>query len=356
MIHYRSILVLVCFALPLIGVPQAAAEKPRIGRYPDGTAFRTDEQGFELADHVAELEVTVDDLRKQVRALEDELADKDRRLQAGGAPREELKERALPIAGSPERSTAGLSDRAVELCQREKAALERELQAARSASANDQVSPLHGSCEAETAPLRAQITQLQHTLMSGPSKEQIAESAERSAERVTALEATLGERERKLAAVGEELARVSQELEETRAKLASSGGPVQHARSSEAQPVYSRSANARAAIASEAERSESQPTMTAVQLTSAKRELQGRLQEIQKLIHQRKELLDSAKARRREVSVKVQPLVSKDGQSLDALRVRANKLGAQDVEPTTKGIEDIRAVLHQDIALLKRLS
>jgi DNA repair exonuclease SbcCD ATPase subunit len=52
---------------------EANAQGAPIGRDSNGQAYRTDASGFRIVDHVAELEVTVDDLRRQVRVLEDEL-------------------------------------------------------------------------------------------------------------------------------------------------------------------------------------------------------------------------------------------------------------------------------------------
>jgi hypothetical protein len=45
------------------------------GRLPNGTAYRTDENGTQLVDYIAELEVTNETLEGQVRSLKTELAD-----------------------------------------------------------------------------------------------------------------------------------------------------------------------------------------------------------------------------------------------------------------------------------------
>ena len=58
-----------------VSAEPSAQEKP-FGRLSSGEAYRVDAQGFRLVDRLAELEVTNDDLQRQVVALEDEIADK----------------------------------------------------------------------------------------------------------------------------------------------------------------------------------------------------------------------------------------------------------------------------------------
>lgn len=64
----------------------SAAAEPERGRLPDGRAFRTDAEGNQLVDYIAELELSVEALTRQVRGLEDENRDKQAiigRLQSG---------------------------------------------------------------------------------------------------------------------------------------------------------------------------------------------------------------------------------------------------------------------------------
>ena len=64
------------FMFPHSGLAQSATQH-QVGRLPDGRAYRMDAQGYRLVDQMAELEVTNDDLKRQLRALEDELNEKD---------------------------------------------------------------------------------------------------------------------------------------------------------------------------------------------------------------------------------------------------------------------------------------
>jgi DNA repair exonuclease SbcCD ATPase subunit len=55
----------------------AIAEEPKRGTLPDGTPFRTDADGNQIVDYIAELEQAVDQLNRRVFGLEDELKEKE---------------------------------------------------------------------------------------------------------------------------------------------------------------------------------------------------------------------------------------------------------------------------------------
>ena len=64
----------------------ALAEDEVRGRLPDGRAFRTDLEGNQLVDYIAELEVSIEGLNRRVHGLEDELTDKNNVIaKLGGA-------------------------------------------------------------------------------------------------------------------------------------------------------------------------------------------------------------------------------------------------------------------------------
>ena len=58
----------------------AAAQEDQRGRLPDGRAYRTDAQGLELVDYIAELELNVAELKRKVTGLEGELQQKNQAL------------------------------------------------------------------------------------------------------------------------------------------------------------------------------------------------------------------------------------------------------------------------------------
>lgn len=67
---------LVVFLLSVTLFVNAFAEDDR-GRLTDGRAFRTDAQGMQLVDYIAELEVTIDELKRRVHGLQYEVEEKE---------------------------------------------------------------------------------------------------------------------------------------------------------------------------------------------------------------------------------------------------------------------------------------
>jgi hypothetical protein len=74
------------FASLLAAVPALADDQSR-GRLPDGRAFRTDDQGNQLVDYIAELEMNIETLNRQVHSLEGELDQKEAQLKVQFADR-----------------------------------------------------------------------------------------------------------------------------------------------------------------------------------------------------------------------------------------------------------------------------
>ena len=82
----------------LFFIPVLHAEEAERGRLPDGRAFRTGVDGTQLVDYIAELEVSVESLNRQVQGLEDENKEKQAvidRLRGGGEFKPTLQERDL---------------------------------------------------------------------------------------------------------------------------------------------------------------------------------------------------------------------------------------------------------------------
>ena len=59
------------------GVATGSNAIKEVGRLSDGRAYRVDEKGYKIVDHVAELEATVDSLNRQVNSLENQLDKQD---------------------------------------------------------------------------------------------------------------------------------------------------------------------------------------------------------------------------------------------------------------------------------------
>lgn len=57
------------------------AQEPSRGRLNDGRAYRTDDQGNQLVDYIAELEINIESLNRRIIGLEDELTEKNVQLE-----------------------------------------------------------------------------------------------------------------------------------------------------------------------------------------------------------------------------------------------------------------------------------
>lgn len=68
--------VIVCVLVVMLQASLAIAESGR-GRLPDGRAFRTDNQGMELVDYIAELEVTIEEQKRRIHGLLYEVEEKE---------------------------------------------------------------------------------------------------------------------------------------------------------------------------------------------------------------------------------------------------------------------------------------
>lgn len=99
----KSILFSIAFALAAIPV-RAEDSEPERGRLPDGRAFRTDAQGNQLVDYIAELELSIEQLTRRVHGLEFEAEEKQNqinRLSKAGVQGHDVEERDLLSGRSP---------------------------------------------------------------------------------------------------------------------------------------------------------------------------------------------------------------------------------------------------------------
>lgn len=93
-------------SLTLLLAQGAVCQDQARGRLPDGRAYRTDKQGNQLVDYIAELELNNEALNRQVGGMQEELQDKEQtieRLQRGRKQAEGLVERDLTATGEGEK-------------------------------------------------------------------------------------------------------------------------------------------------------------------------------------------------------------------------------------------------------------
>lgn len=395
------------FVLPASALAEPAA---KVGRLKDGRAYRIDDRGYKLIDQLAEYEVSVNELERQVHSLEDELADKNELLAKGNSkvhPEAYSKEATSNLPPARVQPEANSKVQPLD-CSAQIQPLQNELQVLRQNAQNkDRLvalsAPTPGQpvCdyEANAKPLREQITNLQNALMAAPSNEQLSQVAnERSqselannalktqldAERarsfelqnqiaalkgqssnnVAQLQSEIEARDKRIAAQEKELVTIQTALNDKISReqeLLANLESAQLAKRSienENQQLAAKAATARSRLAVETpvvEARASQPISNETISSTDKKTLQVELSQIQRLISDRKNLLDSLKSRKSGVSISVQPLVTKSGASLDSLRAQVSR-GDGDVEQLAARLREIQTILQDDIGTLKRLS
>ncbi len=97
--------------------------------------------------------------------------------------------------------------------------------------------------------------------------------------------------------------------------------------------------------------------MDSMIISEAKKELQQNLNKIHEQIIKRKDLMDQLKKRGQAVSVQMQPLVARDGSSLDRLRQEIISLNqSSELGRIRSALKQIEQILADDISVLQRLN
>jgi len=360
-------LALLTAALLLSQAEFAAAEPAKtgkIGRYQDGRAFRVDAQGYQLTDQIAELEVTIREQEKQITSCEERLE----RAEGGSA---------LPAANSSGSSASNSVSEAS--CAVYTTPLELRISDLQN---RDTASAPVCDYTSRTAPLQAQIAQLQAALSRAPKAEVLDKMSERSMALKSSLEGerqqfseqvrNLQEERARTSQLQAELAHLKQQLAQKTTELASRDAREKELlasldrasderasardRSASVSPSTSSSSGGRAMMAGSAPvavAGEVQPTEISGE---TKKRIQSDLSMIQKLIVQRKDLFDSVRTARKGVTVGIQPLQTSSRVTLDQLRGLAQKANSQEQAGLIlSGFGEIKAILKSDIEVLDRL-
>ena len=302
-------------ALLFAGSLSPAQAQSKFGRLSDGRAYRVDENGYQLIDHIAELEVGNDELRRQVATLEAELDDK----------------------GAPAPKAAASGD--VPNCNELVSSLYLKISKLERQNTDPSRLPPAQVCDYESAqnPLWKQIQALEQKLSAAAP--QAAECNFQSPqnplfEQVQALKQQVAERDSRIAKLNE-----TSETSNQRARLES--------------PVAARGSETAAA---EESTSPENGTNGPESIRIAKRELQGKLKEIEQLITARKSAYDRLKDQHATVTVSISPLRTTSGVSLDTYRTRIGSFGPRsDREEIGRGLDEITALLKEDLNVLQRL-
>jgi len=355
-----------------LGAAALCSADPTHGRLSDGRAYRID-NGMRLTDYIAELEVTNDDLKRQLNALESELDEKNARLEkAGNAPSPAIRERDLVTGRSADHSGDHSLPRAQTASANVDCSLKTQPLEAKISTLEQQLqsSQQARACNYQSTdnPLWAEVSSLREQLAQRPKAEQVSNlnaKAEKEQEgRIWAEEETEKLRAA-LTALQSESASLKSQLEQSRSELRAANENAQARAALAAAPPPAAVAAAvpvkEAPKAIEVAPKLSTQAETSVEsignLAAARADLKKQLGTIQSLVSERKNLLDSVKSRGKGVSISLQPLVTQNGKSLDSIRVDVNGLNSgSDIAAIRSDLQQIAGILNDDIGVLKRLA
>lgn len=307
----------------------AAQQSEQRGRTANGKAYRI-ENGMRLTDHLAELEVSNEELKRQLLTVEDELIDLQKQL--GKTEKSVSRPAPLPPAATSDPAVPALTAE-VQTLRGQVASLNGQLQQSKAAARCNYESPEN--------PYQRQVQELQRTLSASSAASNGQVVAER--ERCNTAEAALTSLREKLDEQMAKTAQLEQELSAAKTSLSA---------------AREESNTSRAALSRPDEITPVKTTeVSSEDVVAAKKDLRDELTKIQSLIIERKNLLDSVKGKGRGVSVSLQPLVTKDHKSLDTLRAEVHTLNeASAVAPLRGGLNQITEILNEDVSVLRRLS
>ena len=331
------------------------------GKLPDGRAFRVDGSGQKITDYLAELEVSVQEMRNTIASLEDELKQceaKTERVKEDFS----IKTPPQPQQNSPRvASPAECAHLTIPLNQKIDR-MEQLEQLARLSKNNDcnQATPPKGEPERTTAAI-CDIAKIEK-----PYQDRIAElesarnnltiSVENLSKKLAAISQPLQTRIAELEVANE---RLTTELLEASNALASVKTTAQTIGRNESDPKNNSQGTARAKLVNISETpATQQPTWSSEEeLQGVKRSFAQEITNISQLVSQRKSALDRQKEISPQIAISISPLQTKVGHSLDDLRIKIDsnfsKTEAKNIEYE---IKELRIILENDIQILKGLS
>ncbi len=352
---------IILLAALLLVSPQAWAQNNNRGRLPDGRAFRIGTDGYRLVDQIAELQVTNDDLRRQVAALETDLDAKELMLrQCGGG---------VSKTGGSSEEPPNCNELVSSLYLRVSRLQQQVDQANEGGSALPPASRVACNYQSPENPLWDEINQLKSLV-----QEREILLTKLQGEQNEALQAIRDKREDSIKRIQSELACDYQskknplhaQVAELQNKLTSQAALVEKQasqiallkeRSDTLAAGQSATRSARARMTREPVRVVSRSIPSVGDVDAVKHEFEKTLADIQSLIFKRKSLYDNLKKGGRSVSINVQRLETRGRVSLDSLRRQVSRLNnPQSATKIRKGLKEIRQILKDDISVLRRLS
>ena len=365
-----SLVAAVCMGLVLIAGP-AAADDQR-GVLPDGRAFRTDAEGNEIVDYIAELEVSVETLTSRVHSLEDELKAKDRRLSAveqgrgdtqlvetdliGGAEREGKGKvlAAGKLVGAPAQCPPAPHCPAAVVCPPVPTPIrcpaapdcreDIERCEDRLAKAKDELEEQGDKQEEMLAALKDQLEDAQDELEK--RKESLADSGTEVGRLKEELESLTKSRD----ALKIQTAGLQRQLEEAQSHNLQARERTEQARNAIGRGVVYEPSSGNAVVQDELGRARQ------MAITSVKGRLRTAFNELNGMIAKRDRLFKEYAQTNRSVAVKPRAVVASSGTSMQQVRISIEKVNTmRELAELQRDIASMRTIVQEDLALIDRV-
>jgi len=329
----------VCLGAGLMVLGSAWAEsEPERGRLADGRAFRTDDQGNQLVDYIAELEVNIQQLERQVQSLEGDVKDKQaqiERLSQARPAAPALEEKNLLLTAEQKPQAAAPGD-----CSGVTASITQELEAAK---ADLDVERRVGAQKVE-----ALSTELST----------VRASVESQASQIETLKLQLTQAQGEAESLRSTSQQLQAELEQSRVKQAAALEPLVPpqplaAKRIEPLPIPALAPEARASL-------DTNRSSLSLARARAVESLRGKMltdiNQLRGLIAQRDEQYRRYSQRQRRVEFKPAPARSERNRGLDQI-VDSIKQASSVYELSTvsREINQIETRVREDLALMKRM-
>ncbi|MCC6932815.1 MAG: hypothetical protein IT292_06135 [Deltaproteobacteria bacterium] len=357
------------------------------GRGADGQAYRIDENGYKLIDQLAELEVTIDEQNREILSLENEIAEKDVKLK-GCTKGSERKISESDMTG--DWAIKGKDSQCLKLECNCEDRLPPQVQCPPCKSPGSdcpEVGCPEADCLSVASPLKDKILLLESTVNNLQRNNKALEEKLSLTEKdygdtlATQGRTVVSKEEKYSKQITQQASEYENRLSINEAELAKAQEQISNKDVKEREllakiEVLNQRIQAQDGVISLYEKqlassAKSEPKLTALQTApkvearstvsaiprAIPREINERLASIQKLINDRKSLYDRQKDSRTQISITLQELRTRNGESLDNLRNSASVLTTPDqVDELLEKLSEIEKILNDDLKVLRRIT
>ncbi len=334
-------------AFLVIAVSVVSAQEAKFGRTSDGRAYRVDSEGNRVIDYIADLEMNVDSLNRQVQGLEDELREKTQIIQQmrdGKVCGTGIRERDLQKNESRYADTDFVWSGGPVDCSKEVSAAEKKVKA---------------QCELNENERRGEITALQERVAILQNERPVIQK-----EDVPPFDDSRMRNE--LASAGAEAARLEQEIQTATSRIEQlqdelSAKNSQHALlQTQLASLEKRSTTVKASLAPAAivRKEENFVQNRERALESVKGNIRTEYNRIQGLIGNRDRMYQAYQGTQHSaVAFGPSPARTSDGRDMNMLKAHLEKAASvREVSAVQSSLREIQRKMNDDIGLMQRLS